>query len=51
MEKQDAPKYYEPTPTPTVFVGQVSDVLSRVPPPLMPLFLHGNAAPTIPYKL
>jgi hypothetical protein len=40
---------YEPTPTRTLYVGQVSNVLGRVP--LMPLFLLGNTTPTIPYEL
>jgi hypothetical protein len=49
MDTRDVQKYYEPTKTPTFYVGQVSNVLGRVP--LMPLFLLGNATPTIPYKL
>ena len=49
IKKQDVQKYYEPTPTPTLYVGQVSDVLGRVP--LMPLFLDCNTTPTIPYAL
>ena len=43
--KAVVPKCYGPAPTPTLYVGQVSDVLGRVP--LMPLLLHGNATPTI----
>jgi len=49
MGKHDVQKYYEPTPTPTLYVGQVCNVLGRVPS--MPLFLLGNATPTIPYEL
>ena len=49
MDKRDVQDYYEPTPTPTLYVGQVSNALSRVQ--LMPLFLLGNATPTIPYEL
>jgi hypothetical protein len=49
MDKWDVQKHYEPTPTPTLYMGQVSNVLGRVP--LMPLFLLGNTSPTIPYEL
>ena len=49
MEERDVPKYYEPTPTPTLYMGQVSNVLGCVPS--MPLFFHGNATPTIPCEL
>ena len=31
MDKRDVQKYYKPTPTPTLYVGQVSNVLGRVP--------------------
>jgi hypothetical protein len=34
-----------PTPTPTLYVGQVSNVLGSMP--LMPLFLVGNATLTV----
>jgi hypothetical protein len=53
MDKWDVQKYYEPTPATTfyvtIYVGQVFNVLGRVQ--LMPLFLLGNATPTIPYEL
>ena len=39
---------YEPSPTPILFVARCQHVLGRVP--LFPLFLDGNATPTIPYK-
>jgi hypothetical protein len=38
-ERRDVQKHFEPTPTPTLYVGRVSNVLGRVP--LMPLFLKG----------
>ncbi len=41
-------KLYEPSPTPILFVA-ASYVLGRVP--LFPLFLDGNATPTIPHHL
>ena len=49
-DKQDLviyPQFYEPSPTPMLYVGPVSNVLGRVP--LMPLFLRGNITPTIPH--
>ena len=39
---------YEQSPTPILFVAPCQHVLGRVP--LFPLFLDGNATPTIPYK-
>jgi len=47
METRGVTKYYEPSPTPILYVGPISNVLGRVP--LMPLFLHGNSTPTIPH--
>jgi hypothetical protein len=53
MDKWDVQKYHKPTPATTfyvtIYVGQVFNVLGRVQ--LMPLFLLGNATPTIPYEL
>ena len=48
METRGVTKYYEPSPTPILYVGPISNVLGRVP--LMPLFLHGNSTPTIPHE-
>jgi hypothetical protein len=31
MDKLDVQKYYKPTPIPTLYMGQVSNVLGRVP--------------------
>ena len=42
-------KLYEPSPTPILFVAPLNNVLGRVP--LFPLFLDGNATPTIPHHL
>ena len=42
-------KLYEPSPTPILYVGCCNLMLGGVL--LFPLFLHGNATPTIPYKL
>jgi hypothetical protein len=42
-------KYYDPSPTPILYVGPIANLLGRVP--LMPLFLLGNSAPTIPHQL
>ena len=42
-------KLYEPSPTPILYVGPCDLMLGRVP--LFPLFLKGNATPTIPHKL
>jgi len=47
METRGVTKYYEPSPTPILYVGPISNVLGRVP--LMPLFLHGNSTQTIPH--
>jgi hypothetical protein len=42
-------KLYEQSPTPILFVASLNNVLGRVP--LSPLFLDGNATPTIPHHL
>jgi hypothetical protein len=42
-------KLYELSPTPILFVAPYNNVLGRVP--LFPLFLDGNATPTIPHHL
>ena len=49
MEAVEVQKLYEPSPTPILYVGLVTNVLGRVP--LMPLFLLGNSTPTIPHQL
>ena len=49
MEARGVRKFYDPSPTPILYVGLISNVLGRVP--LMPLFLHGNSTPTIPHQL
>jgi hypothetical protein len=38
-------KLYEPSPTPCLYVAQAENMVGRVP--LIPLFLAGNATPTI----
>ncbi len=40
-------KLYEPSPTPCLYVAPAENMVGRVP--LMPLFLAGNATPTIPH--
>jgi hypothetical protein len=40
-------KLYEPSPTPCLYVAPAEDMVGRVL--LMPLFLAGNATPTIPH--
>ena len=49
MEARGIRKCYDPSPTPILYVGPISNVLGRVP--LMPLFLHSNSTPTIPHEL
>jgi hypothetical protein len=49
MDRRDVQEHYEPAPTPTLYVGQASNVPGRVPS--MPLFLLGNATPTIAHEL
>ena len=46
MEDSGVVKLYEPSPTPCLYVAPVENMVGRVP--LMPLFLAGNATPTIP---
>ena len=45
METRRVVKLYEPSPTPILYVGSVSNVLRQLP--LMPLFIRGNSTPTI----
>jgi hypothetical protein len=40
-------KLYEPSPTQCLYVAPAENMVGRVP--LMPLFLAGNATPTIPH--
>ena len=47
MEDSGVVKLYEPSPTPCLYVAPVENMVGRVP--LMPLFLAGNATPTIPH--
>ena len=46
MEDSGVVKLYELSPTPGLYVAPVENMVGRVP--LMPLFLAGNATPTIP---
>jgi hypothetical protein len=48
MELKEIHRVYEPSPVPTLEVGRVEDLLSRVP--LIPCFLYGNATSTISHK-
>jgi hypothetical protein len=45
MEDAGVIKLHEPSPTPCLYVADVQNMVGRVP--LMPLFLAGNATPTI----
>jgi hypothetical protein len=47
MEDLGVVKVYEPSPTPCLYVDPAENMVGRVP--LMPLFLAGNATPTIPH--
>ena len=47
MEDAGVVKLYEPSPTPCLYVAPVENMVGRVP--LIPLFLAGNATPTIPH--
>ena len=47
MEDAGVVKLYEPYPTPCLYVAPAENMVGRVP--LMPLFLAGNATPTIPH--
>ena len=49
MDAMGVQKLYASSDTPILFVGLAANVLGRVP--LMPLFLLGNATPTIPHQL
>jgi hypothetical protein len=51
MEDAGVIKLYEPFPTPClrVNVADVQNMVGRVPPSLIPLFLAGNSTPTIPH--
>jgi hypothetical protein len=43
MESKGIRKFYDPSPTPILYLIPISNVLGRVP--LMPLFLHCNSIP------
>ena len=47
MEDSGVVKLYESSPTPCLYVAPVENMVGRVP--LMPMFLAGNATPTIPH--
>ena len=47
MEGAGVVKLYEPSPTPCLYVAPAENMVGRVP--LIPLFLAGNATPTIPH--
>ena len=47
MEDSGVVKLYEASPTQCLYVAPVENMVGRVP--LMPLFLAGNATPTIPH--
>ena len=47
MEDSGVIKLYEPSPTPCLYVAPAENMRGRVP--LVPLFLAGNATPTIPH--
>ena len=47
MEDSGVVKLYEPSPTPCLYVGPAELMVGRVP--LLPLYLAGNATPTIPH--
>ncbi len=47
MEDSGVVKLYEPSPTSCLYVAPAENMVGRVP--LMPLFLAGNATPTIPH--
>jgi hypothetical protein len=47
MEDSGVVKLYEPSPTPCLYVAPAENIRGRVP--LVPLFLAGNATPTIPH--
>jgi hypothetical protein len=47
MENSGVVKLYKPSPTPCLYVAPAENMVGRVL--LMPLFLAGNATPTIPH--
>ncbi len=47
MEDSGVVKLYEPSPTPCLYVAPAENMRGRVP--LVPLYLAGNATPTIPH--
>ena len=47
MEDSGVVKLYEPSPTQCLYVAPAENMRGRVP--LVPLFLAGNATPTIPH--
>ena len=47
MEGAGVVKLYEPSPTPCLYVAPAENMVGRVP--LIPVFLAGNATPTIPH--
>jgi hypothetical protein len=47
MEDSGVVKLYEPSPTPCLYVALAENMVGRVP--LLPLYLAGNATPTIPH--
>ena len=47
MEDSGVVKLYEPSPTPCLYMAPAENMRGRVP--LVPLFLAGNATPTIPH--
>jgi hypothetical protein len=48
MEGAGVVKLYEPSPTQCLYVAHAQNMVCRIP--LMPCFLDGNAAQTIPHK-
>ena len=48
MEESGVVKFYEPSPTPCLYVAHAENLVGRIP--LMPCFLDGNTTPTIPHK-
>jgi hypothetical protein len=48
MEWKGIHRVYKPSPVPTLYVGRVDNLLSRVP--IIPYFLDENATSTIPHK-
>ncbi len=48
MEEAGVVKLYGPSQTPCLYVALARNMVGRIP--LMPCFLDGNAAPTIPHR-